>query len=135
MYFKEEQPLDSDVADDRLYLYDKKTGKSTFLLEVRDVHCSKADICVLNNKVYYAYGHMTDGMEYNSLLEVDLEPEDEDLDSPWEIAKKGDYYIIHTLNSRNLIFDVKGKEAVKAAVPEQLGSKDLTYSSALIKNI
>lgn len=262
VYVVSGQHENPDLTFDRVYLYDKKMGKSKFLLDVKDVHCGKADICVLDNKVYYAYGHMTDGLEYNSLLEVDLdnstaqlipiddavipfvdiavtdedvfilkrdesgsrsdyiverldgqefteiartvyfvgeeaeddegevildiagdgqylylykeeasdkndyficmdrdgtvresypvelsedmklevelamevEPEEEDLDSPWEIAKKGNYYIIQTLNSRNLIFDVKGKKAVKLGVPEQLGSRDLTYTSNLVEN-
>lgn len=74
-------------------------------------------------------------MELEVALEVDLEPEEEDLDSPWGIAKKGNYYIVQTLNSRSLIFDAKGKEIIRVDAPEQLGSKDLTYTSNHVANI
>ncbi len=65
-------------------------------------------------------------------LEIEEDPKMED--SPWDIMKKENYYIISTLNHRNIIFKIGEKELTSIKVPIQLDSKDLTYGATLISN-
>lgn len=74
IYFKDKQSeLSVDLADMQVYLYDRKTGESKYLLEVPNVNNSKEDICFCKNKVYFTFGQVSTDQHYNSLLEVDVE--------------------------------------------------------------
>ncbi len=73
VYFVDQESSNPDTSNCEVYLYDKRTGDSNLITEVLDVNASKGDICVLGNKVYYAFWCMTDVAAYNTLMELDLE--------------------------------------------------------------
>ncbi len=60
-------------------------------------------------------------------LEMEDDPEMEEEDSPWEIMKQGNYYMISTLNQRIILFKIEEQGLTPIKVPVQLDSKDLAY--------
>lgn len=263
VYFVDEQSKDSpDTVTEMIYLYNYETGENRCLLKVSDVHCSMGDVCLLGNKLYYSFGHLSGVLEYNSLLEIDLktssarvipiedatvpfvslaateqalftlkrnevskdrsdyivervigqeffpvaqtswendkggiikcingdgellyvygkrnsdeegyivclttdgekkeqypldvteflkldmrgiygeeygeeleEGGEEESDTIWSMVKRGNYYILHTINNRNLILKKEEGKLVSVSVPKQLNSPDLSYATNLV---
>ena len=60
-------------------------------------------------------------------LEMEDDPEMEEEDTPWEIMKQGNYYMISTLNQRIILFKIEEQGLTPIKVPVQLDSKDLAY--------
>ena len=67
-------------------------------------------------------------------LEMEDDPEMEEEDSPWEIMKQGNYYMISTLNQRIILFKIEEQGLTPIKVPVQLDSKDLAYGATLVSD-